>query len=415
MSTDEDTFDIDIYGDDHAALEPKPNDSTQVNGHDSAGYVQHEANESAAASEQTLGAEAAAEDEIDFDIKDEPTEEQESRPPSTNTARSQSAPQTQGTKRKVEDVEGAEQDQQTEQPSYEEQVDDRPVDQGATTALKLAELHWWTNEEDLRQFCAEADAESELTELAFGEHKINGKSKGEAYLEFSSLQAATATKHVIVRAAQVKEESGVKKTPFTVYFTAGGNPFRTAQGSTGKKEFQQSTGRGGAYNSFNNNRGGFVGRGNFNNNAARGGFNANNNNNNMMQNRATPPQQGGWGMNGMGGFGANPMMAAGYGNMASMGGFGNMNRGGMMNGMNMMGRGGFPNMNMGMGMGMNMMGGGGRGGGMMGGRGGGGWAGAGGFQGGGGGFNGGGGFGMQGQGGGSPQQGGVNKRMKMGE
>lgn len=413
MSAEDDTFEIDIYGDDHAEI-----DNAQADGHDPAGYGDYDATASEPGYEQATGAETQPEDEIDFDIPDEPSGEPEETAQAISITQQDSALPQQGTKRKAEDGGDDGHDQtRSGEAADEGPADERPVDAGATSALKLAELHWWTTEEDVRELCAHADAESELLELAFGEHKINGKSKGEAYLEFSSLQAATAAKREIARASQVKEESGLKKTPFTVYFTTGGNPFRTAQGSTGKKEFQQSTGRGGAYNNFNNNRGGFVGRGNFVNNNnnnhmnnGRGGFNGGN----MMQNRATPPQQAGWAMNGMGGYGANPMMAAGFNNMAGMGGFGAVNRGGMMNGMGMMGRGGFPNMGMGMGMNMNMMGG--QRGGMMGGGGRGGPTWGAGFQ--QAGFNGGGagaGFGMQAQQQGGGQQGGVNKKMKMGE
>lgn len=69
------------------------------------------------------------------------------------------APQAQGIKRK----DGA---------------DDRFVDQGATTALFVSELHWWINDDDIRGWANQSQCEDELEEITFSEHKVNGKSKG---------------------------------------------------------------------------------------------------------------------------------------------------------------------------------------------------------------------------------------------
>ena len=380
MSADDDTFEIDIYGDDQLEQEP----------------VKEETHDDAKAGP------------VGGDNTDQQTANQE---PSASAT-----PAIQAQKRKASDMEEEEFKQEHgAEGSYDDYVDNRPLDPGAMPSLKLADLHWWTTEEDVRGFCAQAGAEEELHEVCFGEHKINGKSKGEAYLEFSSPQAATAVKREIEAASQVKEESGVRRTPFTAYFTPVGNPYKTSAGAGSKKDFSQQNGsQSGAYNSFPNSRGrggGFGGRGNFNQSRGGGGFN--NNNNNMMQNRTN--QQAGWGMNNMGGnmggYSMNPMMAGGFGNMNM--GYGNMGRGGMMNNMGAMmgGRGGYG----GMGMGNMNMGGmmGSRGGsGMMGGGGRGGWGGgaggAGGFQQGYGGGFGAGGGGMQQQG--QAAQG--NKRMR---
>lgn len=367
MSGEEDTFEIDIYGDGLEAANTPQEGSAQVDN-----------------TTQGQDDQRNFEDEIDY--SDDAVPEVES-----STAKSATEAPQQGTKRKA--VEDADDQGYDQNQDYEQQDDARPLDPGAQPALRLAELHWWTTEEDVRAICARAEAEREVREIAFGEHKINGKSKGEVYLEFASPQAATAVKRAIDAANQVAEEGGIKKSPFTAHYTQIGNPYRTSAGGGAKKEHTPSGGRGGAYNSFPP-RGGYRGRGGGYHD--RGGFN------NNMNNRGG--HQGGWGMNGMnggfqGGYGQNPMMAGGYNNMG-MGGFGGMNRGGMMNNMGMMGgRGGFGGMGAGMmgGMGPMNMGGmmGGRGGGMMGGRGG--WNGGGNFQGGG------------GYGGG---QGGGNKRMR---
>lgn len=52
------------------------------------------------------------------------------------------------------------------------------VDAGATLALRLGELEWWTTEEDIRGWANAAGVESDLVEVIFNEHKVNGKSKG---------------------------------------------------------------------------------------------------------------------------------------------------------------------------------------------------------------------------------------------
>ncbi|TKA23945.1 hypothetical protein B0A50_06451 [Salinomyces thailandicus] len=371
---DDDTFDIDIYGDD----QPEPQ---QLSANEEPPTQAEQANQTPVndISKETLA--------------DASTASQDSnRNPNASTSH-------QGTKRKAsDDIQSHEHDPDR----IERQTDSRSLDPGAMPSLKLADLHWWTTEEDLRAFCARAAAESELQDLAFGEHKINGKSRGEAYLEFASPQAATAVKREIEQAAREGGE-GAKKCPFTVFFTAGGNPFKTGQGMGNKKDAYNAppsgVGRGGGYNSFGQNRGGgFGGRGNFAGGRGGGGFanNGHQQQGGMMAGRGGGQAGGGW-MNPMaaGGFaGMNPMM---MGMNAMMGG----GRGGMGNMMgNMMGRGGFGGMG-GMG-GMGMMGGG-RGG-MMGGTGQGGWGGGGGA---------GGGFQGSGYGGGGYGAGQGNKRAKM--
>lgn len=60
----------------------------------------------------------------------------------------------------------------------QEESDDRPVDQGATTALLLSEMQWWVTEDEIRGWTRDADGEDELKDITFSEHKVNGKSKG---------------------------------------------------------------------------------------------------------------------------------------------------------------------------------------------------------------------------------------------
>lgn len=56
--------------------------------------------------------------------------------------------------------------------------DDRPVDPGATAALMLSDLNWWTTDDGIRAYAREAGCEDELKDVTFSEHKVNGKSKG---------------------------------------------------------------------------------------------------------------------------------------------------------------------------------------------------------------------------------------------
>lgn len=56
--------------------------------------------------------------------------------------------------------------------------DERPIDPGATSALMISELNWWNTDDDVRGWVRAADCESELKDITFSEHKVNGKSKG---------------------------------------------------------------------------------------------------------------------------------------------------------------------------------------------------------------------------------------------
>ena len=52
------------------------------------------------------------------------------------------------------------------------------LDPGATAALMLSELNWWTTDDDIRGWLREGDCEDSIKDLTFSEHKVNGKSKG---------------------------------------------------------------------------------------------------------------------------------------------------------------------------------------------------------------------------------------------
>lgn len=237
------------------------------------------------------------------------------------------APQQQGVKRK-------------------EGSDDRPIDPGATTALLISELHWWNTDDDIRGWVNQAQVEDELKEITFSEHKVNGKSKGyvnltaqryaltrqssrQAYVEFTSQQAATAAKHKID--AFGAGQQYVKKHTVT-YSNPNVNPFRTLPkdaplraGKDAPNHRASSAAYGNDRGHSNNNFGGnFRGRAT-GYNARGGGMTNNMNGNNFNRNFSNPSISNmGSGFNApMGGFPNNPMG----------GQFGGFNRGAMMGGM----------------------------------------------------------------------------------
>ncbi|KAI0393044.1 hypothetical protein F5Y17DRAFT_327959 [Xylariaceae sp. FL0594] len=216
--------------------------------------------------------------------------------------------------------------------------DDRPVDPGATNCLQISDLNWWTTDDDIRGWVAQASCEDELKDITFSEHKVNGKSKGQAYLEFSSQQAATAAKHKIEQAGlegMGSQPGGKKHT--VIYSSPSSNPFRTLpKDATGRGKDTPTT-RGGATSNYNDRGGGgFRGRGGFN--GPRGGFNRNFGGSNMgggggnfgfrggmMGGNMGPAMRGGGMRGGRGGMGPgmNPGVGPGM-NSGMMGGMGGM-------------------------------------------------------------------------------------------
>ncbi|KAJ8058537.1 hypothetical protein OCU04_012718 [Sclerotinia nivalis] len=205
--------------------------------------------------------------------------------------------------------------------------DDRPIDQGATTALLISELHWWNTDDDVRGWINQAQVEDELKEMTFSEHKVNGKSKGQAYVEFTSQQAATAAKRKIDAFGEGQQY--VKKQTVT-YHNPNVNPFRTlpkdapARATKEGQNSRSSSGPGG----YNSERGSHS-TGSFGNFRGRGGYNSsrggsmNQGNFNRNFSGAGGSMGGGFNSSMGGGFQGNPV-----GNQ-----FGGFNRGGMMGGM----------------------------------------------------------------------------------
>ncbi|KAF2488842.1 hypothetical protein BU16DRAFT_214395 [Lophium mytilinum] len=250
--------------------------------------------------------------------------------------------------------------------------DDRPVDPGASSALLISDLHWWINEDDVRGWANQSACEDELMDVTFNEHKVNGKSKGQVYVEMKSTQAATALKHTLESFGNGQEH--VKK-PSAVFHSAHNNPYRTlpkdvpnrkeggAQNNRStSSNFGGSQGPSGGMQNNNYNQGGNFrgGRGNFQH---RNQGNMGGNMGGFQNRNFSSPAVGGMGVGGYGA--ANPMAGFGGGPnpMAGMNQFNNFGRGGnMMGGMrggmpqNRGGRGGMGNMMGGMGMGAMGMG-----------------------------------------------------------
>lgn len=75
-------------------------------------------------------------------------------------------------------AEGSSHQHGVKRKSEEQEADDRPIDNGATAAIMISELSWWTTDDDIRGWLRRAGCEKEIKELTFSEHKVNGKSKG---------------------------------------------------------------------------------------------------------------------------------------------------------------------------------------------------------------------------------------------
>lgn len=169
MATEEDNFDIDIYGDGGEDYQ-----------HDDVGdeKVKTEAPSEPAASNIT-----------DPDPDPDPDSHSTTQPPNGNHA-SPDVKLENGTSQDVAQkiastddsgehpVHLPKQAPQTQGLKRQDGSDDRYVDPGATTALFISDLHWWVTDDDIRGWANQSQCEDELEDITFSEHKVNGKSKG---------------------------------------------------------------------------------------------------------------------------------------------------------------------------------------------------------------------------------------------
>ena len=169
MATEEDNFDIDIYGDGGEEVSDEaPEDRMKIEETQEQAVQPIKISSNAAGYSSVNGQAAGSEKtgQEDNDVAQKIASTDESGPDPVQLPKQ--APQTQGLKRK-------------------DGVDDRYVDPGATTALFVSELHWWVNDDDVRGWANQSQCEDELEDITFSEHKVNGKSKGLALLRIRDL------------------------------------------------------------------------------------------------------------------------------------------------------------------------------------------------------------------------------------
>lgn len=159
MATEDDNFDIDIYGDGGGFNANDGGDAKQEN------------------------------DDLELDIPEpEPqtTTNSTSTHPSSHLPSSSSHHQT----KPSQPTQTTNGDHTMSQPSTDQDVstaphgvkrkeyEDQASDPDATTALMISDLFWWTTDDDIRGWVNMAHVEDQLKEVSFNEHKVNGKSKG---------------------------------------------------------------------------------------------------------------------------------------------------------------------------------------------------------------------------------------------
>jgi hypothetical protein len=167
--TDDDNFDIDIYGDDSYQDPNLQQDTNSTNANvpnpnsNSGEAAASTNNVKSEGSDQVVTQEPSGDGMNGDAQQDHSTQQIASTGGSTgNHEVHKQAPQKQGTKRK------------------QGEDDDRPMDPGATAALMINDVNWWVSEEDIRGWANQSGCEDELNEVTFNEHKVNGKSKGYA-------------------------------------------------------------------------------------------------------------------------------------------------------------------------------------------------------------------------------------------
>lgn len=96
------------------------------------------------------------------------------------------------------------------------------TDPNVQNALYIGELNWWASDEDLRKEALSAGIQISLNDVTFSEHKVNGKSKGVAYVELSTQEEAQQLKRYFE-----ENDFQFKKCLVTMTTSANGNPFKT--------------------------------------------------------------------------------------------------------------------------------------------------------------------------------------------
>ncbi|KAI8370111.1 hypothetical protein EDC96DRAFT_503098 [Choanephora cucurbitarum] len=141
-----------------------------------------------------------ADDILDEIVNDNPTPKKRPRP-TTKEPSSEPSPKTPKIEKEV-----PQRIQTTTQTYQPNSTDTKSLPysitqlRGITTkpapSIYLGELHWYTTDKDVKAPLEKANLITELKEMTFFEHKINGKSKGIVFFEFNSKDAAMQAKSI---------------------------------------------------------------------------------------------------------------------------------------------------------------------------------------------------------------------------
>ncbi|KAI7867676.1 hypothetical protein BDF14DRAFT_1800659 [Spinellus fusiger] len=88
-----------------------------------------------------------------------------------------------------------------------------------TCGMYIGELAWYTTDRDIKTPLIQGGFSADLKELTFFEHKVNGKSKGIVYLEFTSADIA-------LQAKQMLDQADFHGKKAVTSFTIAPNPFK---------------------------------------------------------------------------------------------------------------------------------------------------------------------------------------------
>ncbi|KAJ3279698.1 hypothetical protein HK104_001229 [Borealophlyctis nickersoniae] len=111
-----------------------------------------------------------------------------------------------------------------------------PTPTNLPRALFIEELPWWTTDEDIKLAITDAGVVDQFveSEFAFSEHRVNGKSKGICYLQFTTPEACQKTKEFFEQmyvffsvVIYLYSEIHSRKPVVKLVTGATSNPFRT--------------------------------------------------------------------------------------------------------------------------------------------------------------------------------------------